>query len=106
MIHNNDESIEKRQFKKILDQLNVNYSSPHFEKTLIDQSIFHIQKNHATKPKLLFRLLNSIPYPSTGLILISELLIIVGFIFYLNHPYWSDEQTALDLIGQYSLETL
>jgi hypothetical protein len=106
------QSDERAQFKKIFARVDANYSSPDFERTLVDQGIQHIQHIQASRidsgkktPWTDF-LRHFKPVQRTGFVLVSEVVIIMGFVFYLNTSYGPDELAALDLIGEFSLETL
>ena len=103
------ESTLRTSYKKILNQHDAEYSSPNFESLLIEAGVSQVGQFQANNRKFgqirsFWRNLN--PLQGTGLILLSELIAILGFVFYLNNPYLADEQTALDLIGEFSLETI
>jgi hypothetical protein len=107
-----EESDERAQFKKILSRVDANYSNHDFERALVDQGIQHIQHIQASRiytgkktPWADF-LRHFKPVQRTGFLLASEVVIIMGFVFYLNTSYGPDELAALDLIGEFSLETL
>jgi hypothetical protein len=104
-----EEADERAQFKKIFARVDANYSSPDFERNLVDQGIQHIQAFQMYSGKKIHWtdfLRHLKPLQRTGFMLVSEVLIIMGFVFYLNTAYGPDELAALDLIGEFSLETL
>ena len=104
-----EQSDERAQFKKILTRVDANYSNPDFERTLVDQGIQHIQASQmysGKKTPWTDFLRHFKPVQRTGFVLVSEVVIIMGFVFYLNTSYGPDELAALDLIGEFSLETL
>jgi len=103
------ESTLRASYKKILNQHDAEYSSPNFESLLVEAGVsqvgqFQTNNRKFSEIRSFWRKLN--PRQGTGIILFSELIFILGFVFYLNNPYPADEKTAMDLIGEFSLETI
>jgi hypothetical protein len=106
MKHGLNENEMRIYFKNMISHASADYSQIQFERLLIEQSIDQIASSQVKQnwfTSVSQVLLNR---KDKKIIFISEILIVLGFILYLNSPPLQEDLTACDLIGEFSLETI
>ena len=98
---------EKYFYRRILNQIEADYSNKNFEELLIDKGV------QQTTPFLrsFFQWITLLKHnfkrwKKPNFFFLAEALLILAMIFYINNPSSQDDIAASDLIGEFSLETI